>query len=70
MPGRNLCSFLIPPVAGAAFLAALFAKCLRGALAPVCLRAVYLVRAIWLCVSKFGNFRRHKTEIANLAFSE
>jgi len=50
VPGRKRCSFLIPPVAGAAFLAALFAKCFRGALAPVCLRAVYFVRAIDLFV--------------------
>ena len=39
-------TFLTPPVAGALFLAALVASCLRGALPPVDLRAVCLVRAI------------------------
>lgn len=34
------------PVAGADFLAALVANCFRGALPPVDLRAVCLVRAI------------------------
>lgn len=36
----------MPPVAGALFLAALVASCLRGALPPVDLRAVCLVRAM------------------------
>ena len=39
-------TFLTPPVAGALFLAALVASCLRGALPPVDLRAVCFVRAI------------------------
>ncbi len=39
-------TFLTPPVAGALFLAALVANCLRGALPPVDLRAVCLVRAM------------------------
>ena len=47
MPGRYLCGFLTPPVAGADFLAALVANYLRGALPPVDLRAVCLVRAIF-----------------------
>ena len=38
--------FLTPPVAGADLRAALVASCLRGALPPVDLRAVCLVRAI------------------------
>lgn len=46
VPGRNLCGFLIPPVAGADLRAALVAICLRGAFPPVDLRAVCLVRAI------------------------
>ena len=46
VPGRYLWGFLTPPVAGALFLAALVASCLRGALPPVDLRAVCLVRAI------------------------
>jgi len=37
---------LTPPVAGADFLAALLANCLRGALAPVDFLAVYFVLAI------------------------
>jgi histone H3 len=37
---------LTPPVAGADLRAALVASCLRGALPPVDLRAVCLVRAI------------------------
>ena len=37
---------LVPPVAGADLRAALVASCLRGALPPVDLRAVCLVRAI------------------------
>ncbi len=41
-------TFLTPPVAGALFLAALVANCLRGALPPVDLRAVCFVRAILL----------------------
>ena len=39
-------TFLTPPVAGALFLAALVANCLRGALPPVDLRAVCFVRAM------------------------
>ena len=41
-------TFFTPPVAGALFLAALVANCLRGALPPVDLRAVCLVRAMLL----------------------
>ncbi len=43
-----MCTFLTPPVAGALFLAALVANCLRGALPPVDLRAVCFVRAMLL----------------------
>ena len=45
-------TFLTPPVAGALFLAALVASCLRGALPPVDLRAVCLVRAMLADVAK------------------
>ncbi len=41
-----LWGFLTPPVAGADFLAALVASCFLGALPPVDLRAVCLVRAM------------------------
>lgn len=40
------CGFLTPPAAGALLRAASVANCLRGALPPVFLRAVCLVRAI------------------------
>ncbi len=43
----NLWGFLTPPVEGALFLAALVASCFLGALPPVDLRAVCLVRAIF-----------------------
>jgi hypothetical protein len=46
VPGLNLCGFLTPPVAGADFRAALVASCFLGALPPVDLRAVCLVRAM------------------------
>merc|ERR1712204_110655 len=46
VPGLYLWGFLTPPVAGADFLAALVASCFLGALPPVDLRAVCLVRAI------------------------
>ena len=46
VPGLNLCGFFTPPVAGADFLAAFVASCFLGALPPVDLRAVCLVRAI------------------------
>ena len=46
MPGRYLCGFLTPPVAGALLRAALVASCLRGALPPVDFLAVCFVRAI------------------------
>ena len=46
VPGRKRWGFLIPPVAGADFRAALVANCFRGALPPVDLRAVCFVRAI------------------------
>lgn len=40
------CGFFTPPVDGALLRAAFVANCLRGALPPVDLRAVCLVRAI------------------------
>jgi hypothetical protein len=43
---KYLWGFLTPPVAGADLRAALVASCLRGALPPVDLRAVCLVRAM------------------------
>ncbi|XBH97546.1 hypothetical protein VPH35_127201 [Triticum aestivum] len=46
VPGRKRCGFLTPPVAGADLRAALVASCFLGALPPVDLRAVCLVRAI------------------------
>lgn len=46
MPGRKRWGFFTPLVAGADFLAAFVASCLRGALPPVDLRAVCFVRAI------------------------
>merc|ERR1712151_1484693 len=46
VPGRYLCGFLTPPAVGADFLAALVANCFLGALPPVDLRAVCLVRAM------------------------
>jgi histone H3 len=46
VPGLNLCGFLTPPVAGADFRAAFVASCFLGALPPVDLRAVCLVRAM------------------------
>ena len=42
-----LWGFFTPPVAGADLRAALVASCLRGALPPVDLRAVCLVRAMF-----------------------
>ena len=48
VPGRYLCGFFTPPDKGADFLAALEARCLRGALAPVDFLAVYFVLAIWI----------------------
>ena len=51
--------FLTPPVAGALLRAALVASCLRGALPPVDLRAVCLVRAILtMDVFDFGSDER------------
>jgi len=46
VPGLYLWGFFTPPDAGADFLAALVANCFLGALPPVDLRAVCLVRAI------------------------
>ena len=46
VPGLYLWGFFTPPVDGALLRAALVASCLRGALPPVDLRAVCLVRAI------------------------
>ena len=48
VPGRYLCGFLTPPVAGADLRAALVASCFLRALPPVDLRAVCLVRAMFL----------------------
>ena len=48
VPGLYLCGFLTPPVAGALLRAALVASCFLGALPPVDLRAVCLVRTIIL----------------------
>ena len=48
VPGLYLCGFLTPPVAGALLRAALVASCFLGALPPVELRAVCLVRTIFL----------------------
>ena len=45
-------TFLTPPVAGADLRAALVASCLRGALPPVDLRAVCLVRAMVVVVEE------------------
>ena len=53
MPGLKRCGFLIPPVAGADLRAAFEASCLRGAFAPVDLRAVYFVRAIDNCNEEY-----------------
>ena len=57
VPGLNLWGFLTPPVAGADLRAALVASCFLGALPPVDLRAVCLVRAIWkeMCRKRFGK---------------
>ena len=46
VPGLYLWGFLTPPVAGADLRAALVASCFLGALPPVDLRAVCLVRAM------------------------
>ena len=46
VPGRNLCGFFTPPVAGADFRAAFVASCFLGALPPVDFLAVCFVRAI------------------------
>ena len=46
VPGRYLCGFLTPPVAGALSRAAFVVSCLRGALPPVDLRAVCLVNKV------------------------
>lgn len=48
VPGRYLWGFLTPPVDGADFLAAFVANCFLGALPPVDLRAVCLVRAMFV----------------------
>ena len=55
VPGLYLWGFLTPPVAGADFLAAFVASCLRGALPPVDLRAVCLVRAIFFSILGTGT---------------
>ena len=53
--GQSRWGFLTPPVAGADLRAALVASCLRGALPPVLLRAVCLVRAIFVVLSCCGG---------------
>ncbi len=50
---------IILPVAGADLRAALVASCFRGALPPVDLRAVCLVRAIVELQSRQGTGRQH-----------
>ena len=56
VPGRNLCVFLVGwDIYGADFRAALMANCLRGAFAPVDLRAVYFVLAIFLFFGEGDN---------------
>jgi hypothetical protein len=50
--------FLTPPVAGALLRAALVASCFRGALPPVDLRAVCLVRAMFLTMKSKSTQRR------------
>ena len=55
-----LWGFLTPPVAGADLRAALVASCLRGALPPVDLRAVCLVRAM------VANFFRNVTRLGTI----
>merc|ERR1719174_2014563 len=52
VPGRYLWGFFTPPAVGALLRAALVANCLRGALPPVDLRAVCLVRAM---IHQFSN---------------
>ena len=54
VPGRYRYGFFTPPVAGADFLAAFVASCLRGAFPPVDFRAVCLVRAMVLSMSIIG----------------
>jgi hypothetical protein len=46
VPGRYRWGFLTPPAFGIAFLAAFVANCLSGALLPVDLLAICLVRAM------------------------
>merc|ERR1711930_39937 len=58
VPGRYLWGFLTPPVAGADLRAALVASCFLGALPPVDLRAVCLVRAMLLGRSSSGSKRQ------------
>merc|ERR1712224_276726 len=60
VPGRYLWGFFTPPVAGADLRAALVASCFLGALPPVDLRAVCLVRAmvLWFFFFSGGVVRR------------
>ena len=58
-----LCDFLTPPVAGALFLAALVANCLRGAFPPGDFRAVCFVRAMTA-----NNVRENTKSLTKLAF--
>merc|ERR1712224_951651 len=58
VPGRYLWGFFTPPVDGADLRAALVASCFLGALPPVDLRAVCLVRAMFLSFLSFVRVRR------------
>jgi hypothetical protein len=60
VPGRNLCGFFTPPVAGADLRAALVASCFRGALPPVDFLAVCFVRAIGESCERAGGAARSK----------
>merc|ERR1712222_155374 len=60
VPGLYLWGFFTPPVEGALLRAALVANCFLGALPPVDLRAVCLVRAmvLWFFFLSCGVVRR------------
>jgi hypothetical protein len=62
VPGLKRCGFFTPPVEGADLRAAFDASCLRGALPPVDLRAVCLVRAMTTLVpcEKTGAVPAHQ----------
>jgi hypothetical protein len=68
VPGRKRWGFLTPPMAGALLREALVASCLRGSLPPEALRAVCLVRALYLDQShKNGVQNRHKNVPCKMA---